>query len=614
MKRLFFFLTAALLSCSMMALDYNLSVAGVQVTSDNRRDILGDGTVKFDPSTNILTLNNAHITTTTDGIWSNRDLIIECTGENIISTTGSGGIGSAYKLTITGSGTLTINVTGTYGVGITHADSLNLDHSSSNHLYITINAPRYGIIGSVSNSSPSCGVRCNTWLSISSVTNECVSNESYFILPNPMKISSPAGAAFNQSRRTIVGTNGGAVYQGLEVIYNCTQYDIYVCGIRVNSLNKDSILGNSYVRYYPERKELRISTDLTSEHTLVEINGDGYTIVTGCRTLTCTDATDGNPAIKVTGGNLRMACDCSSTPTVINSVSGPAISVDGNLMIQYLPLVLTSTGNSAIVLTGNDLYLEGGNLKIVGNNIYPDIVGCNSLTLNTAYFFSDHTYNSTTHQFLNSNGSEAKNDMIFIDAIKRGDLYYKPTTGGYAVCKHPFGPNEYWVVDVEVPESINVDGEDQPVVAIFGNAFAQVGTLKRIKTPNSVTRIVQRACYQAYNLEEVDLGNNVTNIGELAFNGTKIKTFTIRTKTPPTLGSSVFSLTQINSATLYVPRSAMYEYSSASQWRNFGTILPLDDTAIESVEAEQQVQKVLEDGQLVIIRNGIRYDILGRQL
>ena len=37
---------------------YELWVAGEQVTSDNLNDVLGDGTVSFDPTTNTLTLNN----------------------------------------------------------------------------------------------------------------------------------------------------------------------------------------------------------------------------------------------------------------------------------------------------------------------------------------------------------------------------------------------------------------------------------------------------------------------------------------------------------------------------------------------------------------------------
>ena len=41
---------------------YDLWVAGKQVTETNQSDVLGNGTVKFDPATNTLTLNNANLT------------------------------------------------------------------------------------------------------------------------------------------------------------------------------------------------------------------------------------------------------------------------------------------------------------------------------------------------------------------------------------------------------------------------------------------------------------------------------------------------------------------------------------------------------------------------
>lgn len=41
---------------------YALLVAGTQVTKTNQNDVLGDGTVSYDPDTHTLTLNNAHLT------------------------------------------------------------------------------------------------------------------------------------------------------------------------------------------------------------------------------------------------------------------------------------------------------------------------------------------------------------------------------------------------------------------------------------------------------------------------------------------------------------------------------------------------------------------------
>ena len=64
-------LLAVLLMVSMLALmlpisalalvDYEISVADVAVTGQNAADVLGDGTVSYDPEQNVLTLKNANI-------------------------------------------------------------------------------------------------------------------------------------------------------------------------------------------------------------------------------------------------------------------------------------------------------------------------------------------------------------------------------------------------------------------------------------------------------------------------------------------------------------------------------------------------------------------------
>lgn len=41
--------------------DYKITVAGIQVTSENANDVLGNGTVSYDHETKTLTLNNADL-------------------------------------------------------------------------------------------------------------------------------------------------------------------------------------------------------------------------------------------------------------------------------------------------------------------------------------------------------------------------------------------------------------------------------------------------------------------------------------------------------------------------------------------------------------------------
>lgn len=89
---------------------YNVWVGGTQVTSANKDNVLGDGTVTYTPDTNTLTLNKVNITNTTEntsGIKASNDLTIALTGKNnTISGTGHAIKMTNGALTIIGPGSL----------------------------------------------------------------------------------------------------------------------------------------------------------------------------------------------------------------------------------------------------------------------------------------------------------------------------------------------------------------------------------------------------------------------------------------------------------------------------------------------------------------------------
>ena len=73
----------AVVFCLYFAKDpYGIYVAGIAVNRDNNEDILGDGTVYYDESNNILTFNNATIESEDTIVYSKIDLHIQLIGEN----------------------------------------------------------------------------------------------------------------------------------------------------------------------------------------------------------------------------------------------------------------------------------------------------------------------------------------------------------------------------------------------------------------------------------------------------------------------------------------------------------------------------------------------------
>ena len=114
---------------------FGIYVAGIAVNRDNNEDILGDGTVYYDESNNILTFNNATIEYENTVVYSKIDLHIQLIGENkFICTNEEYAIGvfagdyHLYKdLAIIGDGSLTIELPNTSdeAVGIA-ADNLTV--------------------------------------------------------------------------------------------------------------------------------------------------------------------------------------------------------------------------------------------------------------------------------------------------------------------------------------------------------------------------------------------------------------------------------------------------------------------------------------------------------
>ena len=125
---LFFALTVGLLasaSTAMAQTTYNLKIAGVDVTSANCSDlsvISGvSGTVKYDPSTKTLTLQNATIINTDDVAIESKitGLTVKVIGTNNLTGTMTF---LNHPATITGGGTLNANSNTDCGIYVNGTD------------------------------------------------------------------------------------------------------------------------------------------------------------------------------------------------------------------------------------------------------------------------------------------------------------------------------------------------------------------------------------------------------------------------------------------------------------------------------------------------------------
>ena len=103
---------------------YDLWVAGKQVTKTNQNDVLGNGTVAYDPDTHTLTLNNAHLTLGEDAEEGISSCIDSDLTDDMLTITGTASLSDADGIMTVGPLTLdnaTLTLTGESGDGVEDA-------------------------------------------------------------------------------------------------------------------------------------------------------------------------------------------------------------------------------------------------------------------------------------------------------------------------------------------------------------------------------------------------------------------------------------------------------------------------------------------------------------
>ena len=109
-------------------------------------------------------------------------------------------------------------------------------------------------------------------------------------------------------------------------------------------------------------------------------------------------------------------------------------------------------------------------------------------------------------------------------------------------------------------------------------AFGGCSGLTSITIPKSVTQIRDYAFKNCSNLKTVTISDSISNIGEAVFsNCVKLNSVYCFASSVPKTKNYTFHNVKQNTATLYVPSSAIDAYKMASQWKNFGRILPIEE-------------------------------------
>ena len=153
-------------------------------------------------------------------------------------------------------------------------------------------------------------------------------------------------------------------------------------------------------------------------------------------------------------------------------------------------------------------------------------------------------------------------------------------------------------------------------VTDIGVGAFQYSALTSIIIPNGVTKIWAGAFHHCTSLKSVTLPNGITQIQRDAFRDcTALTTVVCEAVQVPDCQHNIFANIPFLEATLYVPKESLEDYKSAIYWKDFGTILPIASTGTENTHSKNNnsssFTKVILNGQLLILRDGKTYTVMG---
>lgn len=203
------------------------------------------------------------------------------------------------------------------------------------------------------------------------------------------------------------------------------KYNLYIKGSQVTSLTCADILGDGKVSYDPATKTLyltdaNISGAYSSTPAVVAVYDDITIHCAGTTNVIANYSDNEYAAISEDAGHVTITGNAElamfiSTGSVLDLQNGLTIK-DGCSVVAIRTKVMPY---ATINLGGGVLTVDGANLQAEGSKNAPTIANCGGLVLNNAAITSGHTYDATTHKFLDADGNEAT-DGIMIKSTATG--------------------------------------------------------------------------------------------------------------------------------------------------------------------------------------------------
>lgn len=165
-----------------------------------------------------------------------------------------------------------------------------------------------------------------------------------------------------------------------------------------------------------------------------------------------------------------------------------------------------------------------------------------------------------------------------------------------------------------IPSKVEYNSVPYTVIGIAQKAFRYGDEMTSVSFPATLEKIGNSAFAGCKKLTELEFPASLKEIGETAFTGnTNLEKVTCHAVEPPVCGDYAFAICQ----ELYVPKESIEKYAKADEWSNFNpNIFAIDESAIDAVRVGGEVasQKVVRNGQVLIMRDGKLFNLLGAEV
>jgi len=345
-------------TCKITPSDYDIMVAGVQVTSKNASKITGtniSGTVSYDRASKTLTLNGATIKSaeTWGGILAAEDLTINLVGTNNINNSLSSGFCiSAQNLTVTSTKNGTLNCkSASSASGNVYIDKnckLNIQDCNVN-----ITGSKIGIQRLLSTPNPVVNIK-NATVKIEG-TESATKDLGGINLTN-CYYATPSNAVYSSSVNGGSITSGGTACKSVQInAGSATKYGFSVAGIDVTSANASDILSDGgKVKYDNSTKTLTLNkATISYDKNAIAVSNFGTLFKIALIGTNKITSSTGN-AIYMSNTALNITSSSSGT---LEAISNATDATNG-----YSPIFLYGSSDLTI-----------SNCKITTNNKYYSI-------------------------------------------------------------------------------------------------------------------------------------------------------------------------------------------------------------------------------------------------